>query len=190
MSGARQLAYDCILPLIAGGERVLDVGAGAAPLAGMIAAKGCRVVAIDRDGKALQSAWETSNRSYEIAACDASKVKSWSGYILDPFDVILAVYSVQHMLGAQAFVWSRTARALKRGGMLIYVGRYRKDAPVIEDDREDPLLADNELTIRTFALACGLELAELRLYKYEGNDYHEAGFAVANAIVARMVKPL
>lgn len=185
MNGARKLAYDYILPLVTSGQRVLDLGAGSAPLAGMMAAKGCDVVALDYSGLDLLKAVSVTDARYIIEECDCTR---GIHYPDADFDLVVAVYSVQHMLGRQAFVWSEVARVLKPGGQFVHIGRYRPDAPVLETNRQDPLLADNKQTIIALALTSGLQIDDLRVYQYDATSYREARNNEANAIVARMVK--
>ena len=192
MSGAHRAAYDFILPRVAGNERALDLGAGAAPLAGWLAEKGCTVYALDKSADKLAAALRKAGGTYETIVADATDLSFWSDYTAPRapvFDLIVAVFAIQHMLGGQAFVWSQVARLLRSGGRFIVAGRNRKDAPCLECDRADPLLADNSQTLKTMAMASGLELLEIEFVQYWDEQYRKAAADVANQYVALLRKP-
>jgi SAM-dependent methyltransferase len=191
MSGAHRAAYDFILPRVAGNEKVLDLGAGAAPLAGWLAKKGCLVYALDRDGDKLTAALRNAGGTYETIIADATDLAFWSDYTAPRapfFDLIVAVFSIQHMLGRQAFVWSQVAQLLRSGGRFIVAGRNRNDAPRLECDRADPLLAENSLTLTAMAMASGLEVLEIKLVQYWDEQYRKATADAANQYVALLRK--
>jgi SAM-dependent methyltransferase len=185
MNGGHQCAYDYILANVKGDERVLDLGAGYSQLAAWLAEKGCKVVAAAWDVKRLTMPW---NQKYRIVAADVTTPEFWLGFKDGSLDLVIAKYSVMCMLGRQCYVWSEVARALKPGGRYIHCGRYRMDSPVYERDRDDPLLANNELTIAALAANCGMTVTENRLYHYEGEEFHDAGPADANAIISLITK--
>jgi SAM-dependent methyltransferase len=189
MNGAHRLAHDYILAAIRGRERVLDLGAGADTLSGILAKRGCGVLAADIDANGIGKSWRESSRNYETSIGDATTPEWWTQLRGVSFDLVVAKYSIQHMLGRQAFVWSEVARSLKSRGRFIHVGRYREDAPVYERDRDDPLLADNEGTIKALAMNCGIEVVDFVLYRYDADAYKIAGPDTANAMISVMVKP-
>lgn len=185
MNGARKLALDYIMPRAVAGQSVLDLGAGASPLAGMMSAKGCHVTAVDRDSAALTKAWEESGKTYTLCVADVTQSFFWND---DRFDLVTAVYSIQHMLGHQARVWSQAARVLKPGGRMIFVGRFDRAAPRLEAGRKDPLVSDNLFTIEHMAGACGLVVTDCSVLQYQQESYREAVWDEANAVIAEMCK--
>ena len=192
MSGAHRAAYEFILPRVVGNERVLDLGAGAAPLAGWLAAKGCVVYALDRNGDKLATALRNAGGTYETIVADATDLAFWSDYTAPRapfFDLVVAMFAIQHMLGRQAFVWSQVAQLLRSGGRFIVAGRNRKDAPCLECDRADPLLAENSLTLAAMAMASGLEVLEIDFVLYSGELYRKATADTGNQYMALLRKP-
>ncbi len=192
MSGAHRAAYDFLLSRISDNETVLDLGAGGAPLAGWLAEKGCRVYALDKDQDSLMAALRKAGGTYQPIVADATDLAFWSDYQATRaplFDLVLSVFAIQHMLGRQAFVWSRVTQLLRHGGRFIFAGRNHKNAPCLESDRADPLVADNVLTLMTLAMNSGLEVLETAHYRYESDFYRKTSDqSSANLIVALMRK--
>src|SRR3990167_4206540 len=151
MIPARQLAYEFITSRIPNGSRVLDVGAGSAPLAGILAARDCDVTAIDLDYPALEVGLKSSPAKYAIKQVDLS-ARPWP--VEGQFDAITAVYSLQHLLSDEAEAWLEIRRLLKPRGLFLYIGRYLPWT-ARESSRGDPLNATEIEGIRALGQATG-----------------------------------
>ncbi len=175
---SRLAAFDFILSRIKPGSRVLDIGAGASPLSGILTQKGCKVLAIDYDKARLVQAWEAADKSYEVRICDLAELELPEGQ----FDHAVAVYCLQHLIGYEPLVWVRIRQGLKVGGTLIATGRYRVDSPQYEGARGDPLMSYDEFTIRTLARLTGFDLVSTQCYRYEGESFEVVGDASGNMV--------
>lgn len=180
---SRLAAFDFILPRIKPGLRVLDIGAGASPLAGMMTDKGCSVLAVDHDAGKLALGLETYGGEYEVKVGDLAEIE----FPPASFDYAVAVYCLQHLIGYEPLVWAKIRRWLKDGGWLIATGRYRKDSPQYEGDRGDPLMSYDEYTIRTLATLTGFELMGFQRYRYEGEAFKPVADASANMVGFELV---
>jgi SAM-dependent methyltransferase len=175
---SRLAAFDFVLPRVKPGRRVLDVGAGASPLARMLSLKGCSVLAVDRDHDRITRAWEAADKIYEIRIGDLDDLALPERH----FDHAVAVYCLQHLIGYEPLVWVRIRQALKIGGTLIATGRYRVDSPQYEGDRGDPLMSYDERTIAILAKLTGFKLISLQKYKYEGEKFEAVNLNLANMV--------
>jgi ubiquinone/menaquinone biosynthesis C-methylase UbiE len=176
---SRLAAFDFVIPRIKPGSRVLDVGAGASPLAGILAKKlGCQVLAIDHDKERLTEAWEGAGRTYEVRVGDLEDLRLSSAQ----FDHAIAVYCLQHLIGYEPLVWVRIRHGLKPGGTLIATGRYRTASPQYEGARGDPLMSYDEFTIRTLAKLTAFDMVSLQRYRYEAENYEPVDDESANMI--------
>lgn len=181
MHPARQLAYQFILPRIIGKNlNVLDLGAGDAPLAGLLVNKSCDVVAVDKNEDRLFRAMRSYRGIYPMRAYDLS-LYPWAFCLPEYFDFVTAVYSLQHFIGFEAAAWCEIQRVLKPGGKLLCCGRHDINGPSIEHNRQDPLRSDNMVSLETLALASGLELKEIAYYRYSESDYASAGISAVEA---------
>jgi SAM-dependent methyltransferase len=182
MSGSHAAALKFCMARIPDRSTVVDVGAGMSPLSGWLSKeKACKVLAFDLNRERLTKGWEAASRSYEIKVADATKIDLAVG----TFDVAVALYSLQHMLGYEAFVWVRIHQWLKRGGLMLVASRYRLNSPVFEGDRGDPLMSQDEHTIKALAIYCGFDIVEIQPYWYDEQTYREEqlGSTTANAVL-------
>lgn len=168
MSHPRRIALEVILELAEPGMRVLDLGAGESPLARLLTERDCSVLAVDQDYQKVEAA--RGKAGYRIGHIDMADPWSWSALedLDDPFDLVVSMYAVQHVIGREALVWPFVADALKLGGRFIYCGRYRPDAPIFEMERDDPLMGHNHITLKTLAFASGLKPEWMRVDWYAG----------------------
>lgn len=179
MNGARNAAFDFVLPRVQEGESVLDIGAGGSPLAGILAGRKCEVVAIDIDEASLMRAWREAGKTYTAIATDIRQVEKAAAC----WDVAVAVYALQHMVPFEPAVWVRIRELLRPGGRLLYFGRYRKNSPWFEKERNDPLMSGDEKTLRMLALLTGFKLKDFQLYLYDGPQFTRL-FEPQNADIA------
>jgi len=170
MSGARQAAFSFTLPRIQPGTRILDIGAGNSPLAGMLAReKRCSVLAVDINSKRLTWAWKDADERYEIKVSDLTRLSLPVG----SFDAAVATYSLQHMINYEPLAWVLARQWLKKGGQLIAAARYRLNSPIYEGDRGDPLISQDEHTIAVLASYCGFAVVGIQPYWYNEQTFSE-----------------
>jgi SAM-dependent methyltransferase len=161
---SREAAFDYIVPRIPRDSAVLDVGAGESPFANQILEKACKIVAVDHDLERLRRGWEHSGRRIEIVKADVRHV------VLPErrFDVAIAIYSLQHMIGFEPAIWAKIRTCLRNGGIFLGTARYWLDSPKHEGARGDPLMSQDENTIRVLAGFTNFEIIDLQLYSYDG----------------------
>lgn len=180
MNGSHALAHRAMLNFAQPGWRVLDVGAGEATLAAEMQAKGCDVLAIDRDFEKLQRGQHGS--THQIRKVDLTVDLLWG--IESGFDLIVAKYCLQHLLDDEAEAWVRLRLEIKPQGWLMVSGRHKPNGSDREYDRGDPLNGYDESGLRALAMATGWRLIQYDTYWYEGEAWRLAGPAEANAYVA------
>lgn len=168
MTGARKFAFDHILPQIPDGCTVLDVGAGDSPLAGVLAERGCAVTAIDRDLSRCARAQDGPYVRLMIDLCETpwSLLRSFP----TPCDRIVAVYSLQHLLGDEGAAWREIRRLLRPDGKAIIVQRYATQCG-IEANRADPLNAYNRHGVEALCLASGLRIESFKMGEYTDTEW-------------------
>lgn len=181
MTGARKLAYDKILAVVRSG-RVLEVGAGDAPLPALLAAQGCEVVAVDVDIARLRHA-HAGSEAYEIEQWDVSGSRPLGR---GAFDAVVSVYCLQHLLEAEAHAWARLRDLVNSNGRLIVVGRYRAKQGR-ELDRGDPLNGYNVEGLRALGISTGWNLACYNLFRYDAERYETSDHEHATAFFAEFL---
>jgi 2-polyprenyl-3-methyl-5-hydroxy-6-metoxy-1,4-benzoquinol methylase len=185
MSGSHAAALKFCMARIPDRSTVVDVGAGMSPLSGWLSKeKACKVFAFDLDRERLTKGWEAASRSYKIEVADATKIDLPVG----TFDVAVALYSLQGMLGYEALVWVRIHQWLKRGGAMLVASRYAQNSPIYHGDRGDPFFSQDEHTIRALAIYCGFEVVEIHPFWYDENTHRDEplGSSVANAVLFQL----
>jgi SAM-dependent methyltransferase len=127
-------------PLIPAGAEVLDVACGSGRHARYLAARGCRVVAVDRDEAALAALAEVPGVAVQLADLEAAP---WP-FAPGRFDgVVVANYLHRPLFGA-------LAAALRPGGVLVYETFMRGNEALGRPSNPDFLLRPGEL-LETFA---------------------------------------
>jgi len=161
MTGARQFASDMILPCITEPCRVLDVGAGDGWLTVALRERGSDVTAVDINPDRI---------AFGVHCLIADFTRSHHVVIGGPFDIICAVYCLQHLCDDEAVGWTNIRRNLAPTGRAFVVGRYRH-AIGREQDRADPLNGHNLHGLRSLALATGLDVVRLVCAEYGDTHY-------------------
>ena len=112
-------AYTADLPLwdeLAGGGRVLDVGAGTGRVALRLARNGCTVTALDRDPvllAVLADRAETAGLSVRTVVADAADFDAGDGY-----DLVAVPMQTIQLLPERAGFLRCARRAVRRGGLV------------------------------------------------------------------------
>ena len=112
-------AYTADLPLwdeLAGGGRVLDVGAGTGRVALRLARNGCTVTALDRDPvllAVLADRAETAGLSVRTVVADAADFDAGDGY-----DLVAVPMQTIQLLPERAGFFRGARRAVRRGGLV------------------------------------------------------------------------
>ena len=112
-------AYTADLPLwdeLAGGGRVLDVGAGTGRVALRLASNGCAVTALDRDPvllAVLADRAETAGLSVRTVVADAADFDAGDGY-----DLVAVPMQTIQLLPERAGFFRCARRAVRRGGLV------------------------------------------------------------------------
>jgi len=112
-------AYTADLPLwdeLAGGGRVLDVGAGTGRVALRLARNGCTVTALDRDPvllAVLADRAETAGLSVRTVVADAADFDAGDGY-----DLVAVPMQTIQLLPERAGFFRCARRAVRRGGLV------------------------------------------------------------------------
>ncbi len=163
---SREAARDYVLGHAAPGSRILDIGAGESPFAEALLERGCSILAVDRDEERLLEGWHRVGKRIAIIPGDVRSIALPAG-----FNLVLAIYSLQHMISYEPAVWVRIREKLAPGASMIYCGRYRKESPCYEGDRGDPLISNNESTLAHLAMLTGFRVADFRRYRYLGNEF-------------------
>ena len=170
MHGARRIAIEHIRSIGWQGLRVLDLGAGDGEISAELRARGANVHSVDFDpakGQKLEDATDCP----------------W--YFREgQYDAIVVCYTLQSLLGDEGAVWCEMRRALKQGGFIAMVGRYKEENPSFEMERGDPLRQDNEASLITMAQASGLRLAQIKTFTYSGDTVIAANRQNSNAFAA------
>ena len=187
LTGARSLAYEYILPRVPAGASVLDVGAGRAPLARLLRAVGCRVMAVDSNIDRLSEAH--AGQDYPIHAGDVRK--GLSGIPGAPWDVIATVYASQHCQGAEARLWANLRDVVAPDGLWLWVGRHTA-TPRREVGRSDPCNGYGIDGLYTLAHASGwgVESASVRLGWYNGGAFGWTDDLTAASVMCATLRPL
>lgn len=90
-----------------------------------------------------------------------------------PFDLILSIYGLQHLMADEAHVWALARRIATQATRFIYVGRYM-DFPRREVGRADPLNGYDHAGLGGLALATGWLVAYFGAFTYAGDEYAHA----------------
>jgi len=187
MNPARQLALEYITERIEPDSQVLELGAGSSPLAGILTALPCTVLAVDRSAQALLDAHNGAPIKYRSLVMDLA-VTPWFWTDLDAWDYVTATYVLQHLLEDEAAAWREIRRVLKPGGKLLCTGRHAEGSPFRENGRADPLNAQNKMIVAGLGLASGLHMVDYRTYHYNEHGYWESSSEEANAFCATLEK--
>ncbi len=161
---SREAAYDYILPRIPKNSAVLDVGAGESPFANQILEKGCDIVAVDHDLQRLRRGYLHCDQRIRTIHSDIRLAELPHTY----YDVVTAIYSLQHMIGFEPAIWAKIRTWLRDGGIFLGTARYRMNSPQYEGARGDPLMSQDENTIRVLAAFTNFKIVEMQLYAYDG----------------------
>ena len=157
---ARALAEKYILERIKPGESVLDLCCGDGWLTEQLRARGCQVVAVDRDLGRLRRIAGDYVRVFDLGA------RVWD-FTEDRFDVVVSVYGIQHMLRRECVAWGQFYDILKPEGTVIMVGRHQYGVPQREIGRADPLNPSNLVTLTAMGLASGLQVLDFETFGYD-----------------------
>ncbi len=162
---SRQAAFDFIIPRIQPGARVLDIGAGDSPFTPKLLEAGCSVTAVDHNEATLHAGWERAGRKFDIACGDIRTMN----FPPASFDVVMAVYSIMCMIPFEPLVWVMIRQWLKEGGDFLGMARLYEDSPKYEGCRGDPLISQDENTLRVLAGFTNFAVLETQRYWYLGN---------------------
>lgn len=184
ISGAHQLSLALIMEHVKPGMHVLDAGSGSGLNSARMIDAGCKVFSVDIDPA------KGSIRKPDLAA-DLTSVP-WRFAKDNSFDVVVATYFLQHLIGREVAAWGEIGRILKPGGLLLATGRHQTAAPAFEWDRGDPLRGDNSATLATLCAASGFEKTNFVTFHYDDAGYLLVAPASANAwaLTARCTKGL
>lgn len=164
-AGARMLAYDWVHTHLPPAPcRVLDVGAGDAPLAGELAARGYDVIAIDNNAERLHQ----PAGSYQRVLMNCAR-PDWP-LPHQVFDIVIAIWSLQHLLGNEATAWRALRRLVVPDGRFLCVQRHTMTCQR-EMERPDPLNGYSVEGLRGLAQATGWRIEHLDLRTYNTSQW-------------------
>ena len=173
MSGANKMAKDWVASHVRDGQTVLELGSGTGALSQEMLDAGCRVFSVD-------SAPDRGIVRKPDLIVDLVHVP-WKWAKDSSFDVVVAMFCLQHLIGREVYAWGEISRVLKKGGTLIASGRHRMKVPHFEWDRSEPLKGDNRTTIIGLCSASGFQMRDFATAFYTPEDCSEAPPEVSNA---------
>lgn len=182
---SRNAAWHYIKPRIQAGWRVLDLGARDCPFTEHMLANGCEVTALDVEAPRMLAAHERLDKRFQAIVADVREIN-----FKPRFDCVLAVYSLQHMIGYEPAIWCKVREWLKPDGVLIGMARYQANAPQYEGNRDDPLFGHSISTLTALATLSGFQLTDYQLYEYSGMEFvpcKDSGRSNAIGFTARRV---